>query len=1183
MQNRYLFKTIESLQSFGQEPAASPVDTLGDNLGGFFDRDWYVRRYPDVGAAKLDPLQHYLNYGAAENRDPNPFFDAAWYLQQNPDVARAKINPLLHYLQHGGAELRNPHPRFDAAFYVSEHPEATLNPLLFHLRVGVSRGWPTENVIEIDKYLPSGAGPFRNQDGVAVDIVIPVYRGLDQTRRCIESLRRDPDRPPGRIIVIDDCSPEPKLSAWLDRQAGRGTITLLRNPRNLGFVASVNQGIRAAGERDIVLLNSDTEVPHGWLQRLAAQAYAAPRIGSVSPFSNNATICSYPSVDGAPLAFELPLADLDSACRKANAGRFVVVPTTVGFCMYIRRACIDETGLFDEQAFRRGYGEENDFCMRAAARGWTHRLACDTFVYHEGGVSFGKDSPELKRSRGVLLRRHPDYERAVARHVRLDAAGPFRFAITAELFRKSGRPTVLLVSHALGGGVPRHLDDLRRAAGASANFLLLKGTPRGIALSVPALPGHPVLSLGEDRLEDLALFLRSAGVTRLHLHHMLGMRLDVRQLIHMLDVPFDFTVHDYFTICPRVNLLPTMDSQHCGEPAPALCNDCIAQSPANGARDIQDWRHAHRWIFLEADRVICPSEDVRNRLARYGLDRKAVVVPHEPVARAPWPLHVPAPRGRKLRVAVLGVLADQKGAPTVAAVAEAADPGRIEIHLIGYPELELPEPARARIKRTGRYEEAELPALLARLRPHVVWFPAQWPETYSYTLSAAIEAGLPIVASDIGAFTERLAGRPLTWLVDPAAPPATWIDVFESVRSAVQAEIPKPKLRRPQGDFYAAPYLRAVTQQSADKRARAPSTPGRRSIVLIPERLDTGCLSPCAYIRLLSPLDHPAIGGDAEVIVADAEQALCYRPDVIVTHRHGVRDLDLADALATHCSTNGIALLYDLDDDLLDLPPEHPDTEILAARAAVVARMVRAASSVWVSTPVLRKRVLRLRKDAVVVPNGLDERLWPERPPPSGPRAGPVRILFMGTATHDADLALIEPALRRVRAEFGNRVSIDIIGVTTRSDLPAGIKRLDIPSPAAASYPAFVNWLTRQPGWDIGLAPLTDTPFNGAKSSIKALDYAALGMLTLASDMSVYRGSLADGPGGLLLPNIADAWYAAISRLIRNPLLRHRLSNGAHEAYARQHTLAAQAALRRELWHQLAPTPAVPLVKRARC
>src|SRR5207248_2682398 len=116
--------------------------------------------------------------------------------------------------------------------------------------------------------------------------------------------------------------------------------------------------------------------------------------------------------------------------------------------------------------------------------------------------------------------------------------------------------------------------------------------------------------------------------------------------------------------------------------------------------------------------------------------------------------------------------------------------------------------------------------------------------------------------------------------------------------------------------------------------------PGRRSIVLIPERLDTGCLSPCAYIRLLSPLDHPAIGGDAEVIVADAEQALCYRPDVIVTHRHGVRDLDLADALATYCSTNGIALLYDLDDDLLDLPPEHPDTELLAARAAVVARMV---------------------------------------------------------------------------------------------------------------------------------------------------------------------------------------------------------------------------------------------------
>ena len=57
--------------------------------------------------------------------------------------------------------------------------------------------------------------------------------------------------------------------------------------------------------------------------------------------------------------------------------------------MYIRRAALADIGLFDAEAFGRGYGEENDFCLRASARGWRHLLACDTFVYHEGAVSFG--------------------------------------------------------------------------------------------------------------------------------------------------------------------------------------------------------------------------------------------------------------------------------------------------------------------------------------------------------------------------------------------------------------------------------------------------------------------------------------------------------------------------------------------------------------------------------------------------------------------------------------------------------------------------------------------------------------------------------------------------------------------------------------------------------------------------
>ena len=93
------------------------------------------------------------------------------------------------------------------------------------------------------------------------------------------------------------------------------------------------------------------------------------------------------------------MAELDAACRAANAGRSVELPTTVGFCMYIRRAALADVGLFDAETFGRGYGEENDFCLRASARGWRHLLACDTFVYHEGAVSFGAGASAAARAR----------------------------------------------------------------------------------------------------------------------------------------------------------------------------------------------------------------------------------------------------------------------------------------------------------------------------------------------------------------------------------------------------------------------------------------------------------------------------------------------------------------------------------------------------------------------------------------------------------------------------------------------------------------------------------------------------------------------------------------------------------------------------------------------------------------
>ncbi len=538
-------------------------EPLENELRILFDQDWYLERYPDVRGSGIAALRHYVNFGIQEGRDPNSLFAGAWYREHYPDVAWSGLDPLLHYLNIGARELRNPHPRFNAQWYVEQHPEAAANPLVYHMLFGRLQNWATEPPIDIDLFLPAASATPFCPPGVVVDVIVPVYRGIIETHRCLELVLADPQRPPGRVIVIDDASPDPALSAWLDELKRNGRILLIRNQSNLGFVASVNIGLRAAGDHDVALLNADTEVPRGWLSRLAGHAYAGPRTASVSPFSNNATICGYPSISGSDPALGLSVEALDAACRAANGGRRVEVPTTVGFCMYIRRDALDDVGPFDAAAFGRGYGEENDFCLRAATRGWRHVLACDTYVFHKGNVSFGSEAlAQFEAAQALLARRWPNYKQLIEHHIRFDPAAPFRFAVTAWLFRHAERPVLLMVSHGLGGGVARHIEKLAGRIGDRANVLLLECTARGATISVPTLRGHSAIALPADREQDLLALLRSAGVTRVHVHHVMAHDFDLRRLIHRLAVPFDVTVHDYFTICPQVNLLPWLDGQY---------------------------------------------------------------------------------------------------------------------------------------------------------------------------------------------------------------------------------------------------------------------------------------------------------------------------------------------------------------------------------------------------------------------------------------------------------------------------------------------------------------------------------------------------------------------------------------------------------------------------------------------
>ena len=226
----------------------------------------------------------------------------------------------------------------------------------------------------------------------AVVMVIPIYKGSLETAKCLDSVFEAPNQTPSRVILINDCSPDPIINDFLDaiEKQGRKDLIIIRRSKNGGFSESVNIGMIIAEDKHVVLLNADTVVQHGWIDRLVTAAQSDPMIATVTPLSNNGEIVTVPypcktlAINDPGLAREV-----DRRAAVCNAGMTVDIPVGIGFCMFIRRQCIEEIGLFDAVNWVRGYGEEVDFCLKASSHGWRHVAALNTFVVRRGNVLFG--------------------------------------------------------------------------------------------------------------------------------------------------------------------------------------------------------------------------------------------------------------------------------------------------------------------------------------------------------------------------------------------------------------------------------------------------------------------------------------------------------------------------------------------------------------------------------------------------------------------------------------------------------------------------------------------------------------------------------------------------------------------------------------------------------------------------
>jgi GT2 family glycosyltransferase/glycosyltransferase involved in cell wall biosynthesis len=630
-----------------------------------------------------------------------------------------------------------------------------------------------------------------------VDIIIPVFRGAADLSACLAAVLRDLP-PRARIILVDDGSCDDALRIYL-KTLRDPRIAILRHTRNRGFPAAANTGLRHAasaadGPRDAVLLNADTLVSRGWLDRLSRTAYSRADIGSVTPMTNDGTLTSYPR---AAAAGEMPDAQLDTIaedCAAASARVVIELPTAVGFCMFMRHDCLAHTGFFREDVFAQGYGEETDWSLRARHLGWRHAAALSAFVAHKGGASFGPAGRALRaRNMDILERLHPGANAALHAFIGDDPLAAARFRMDERRWRRgaSANGAVIMITHARGGGVERLV--LARAASWEASGVRAiitrphgawppePGAPRRCSLSDNVTPyGDLIFSPGEG-LDTLAAFLAPDRPRAVELHQMMGHDAALGQLAARLGVPLDIHIHDYALICPRVTLC-SLPGRYCGEPETTeLCEDCVAD---NGDRlheglSAAAVRARSAGLVSQARSVHTATAESARRIARYlPVAGKIVVSPREDDTGMPA-IGAPDVDRAARRICVPGAIGDDKGFAILLACARDAARRRLDLHftVVGHTRDDEKLMDTGRVFVTGRYSEEDAVKLIAAQRPDLGFLPSTWPETWCFSLTLLWRAGLWPVVFNLGAQAERVTARGVGTVL-PAGLPAGRINDF---------------------------------------------------------------------------------------------------------------------------------------------------------------------------------------------------------------------------------------------------------------------------------------------------------------------------------------------------------------------------------------------------------------------
>lgn len=601
------------------------------------------------------------------------------------------------------------------------------------------------------------------------DIIIPIYNAYDCLSECIDSVIKNTDLENNGLIIINDKSTDNRVEKLLKEYKKKYPyIKVLENKKNLGFVATVNRGMKLS-KNDVLLLNSDTVVTSRWLEKIKECAYSGEMIATVTPLSNNATLASVPKIfERNELPKGMSIDEMGELVERCSYKDYPEIPTAHGFCMYIKRSVLEEVGYFDEETFGKGYGEENDFCFRCLDVGYRHLLCDDTYIYHKESQSFSGEKYELRVSaQKVLEEKFPDYENVLKRWIDLRPVRYIGNNIATEMESNKKRINILFLIHDWKnveqnvGGTTLHAYDLIRNLRKKYNFHIFAPEDGAYKLysywseteSVTKFPGVTKFNnfdfYNSTYKENLLKIIKNWGISLIHIHHMQGHFFDVVDIAKEIKLPMFFTIHDFYSINP-------------------ILENFGSSSSNLSVGIIYNWRKEWDDFYMSAEKVFAPSDFAKEEVLKVYRQANIKVIEHG-IDFEKKIANLDITNKKVYNIAFVGVMAKHKGRDTMVHLIAKQNLKNIKFHLFGSIQEVKLKNSKNFIDH-GPYKRRNLPSLLKKNDIDLACIFSTYPETYSYTFTEIIASGVPVLGVDIGAVGERIRKNKTGWLIEPDTP-----------------------------------------------------------------------------------------------------------------------------------------------------------------------------------------------------------------------------------------------------------------------------------------------------------------------------------------------------------------------------------------------------------------------------